>query len=523
MSTPSDKYDVVIGLPSYNEVDSIAKVTKAADEGCSRFFAGKRCLLINADCLSDDETRAIFQQTPTKADKKVLTTAIPAEGKGAALRLIFHEVLSSDAQWCITLDTDLETLCAGWLGTFAHALMEGADFVAPRYRRHRLDGTITNLVCFPVVCAAYGVHLRQPIGGDFGFSAAAVHAFFDNADAWPKAASKYGIDILMSSSCLAAGLKIAEAELPPKVHKPSLPKLKPMSEQVISTLLAQLVRAAFTERLSLPSKEKEEANLSDLRPSVPLTLWQGAESLSDVPEISVDPSCLSEAARELWETRKEVFFRVLPPHLYSALELSVAVEGGVWTDKRGWAEILGWAVGEAVFLGNEKREGRDRDPKSSDEEKMKDVTAVVQVAFLSRAADHIREVAGKTNEDAETCVWGGADTLRQVVSEQGRKENLASPDRKKESECAPPLLSTEEEGKKPSSSLTPLVLEVSQGLDEGHGEGQKVCRDSRKSSAETVDTPTERGGADKEKERDTGTKVEKGTRKTGETFPMRIQ
>ena len=35
---------------------------------------------------------------------------------------------------------------------------------------------------------------------------------------------RYGIDIFMSTTILKASLRIVEVELPPKVHKPSLPK-----------------------------------------------------------------------------------------------------------------------------------------------------------------------------------------------------------------------------------------------------------------------------------------------------------
>jgi len=49
-------------------------------------------------------------------------------------------------------------------------LSYGWDHVAPLYVRHRNDGTITNSIAYPLTAALYGTRIRQPIGGDFGFS-----------------------------------------------------------------------------------------------------------------------------------------------------------------------------------------------------------------------------------------------------------------------------------------------------------------------------------------------------------------
>ena len=44
--------------------------------------------------------------------------------------------------------------------------------MAPLYARYKYDGTITNTVTYPLTRALYGHRIRQPIGGDFGVSAA---------------------------------------------------------------------------------------------------------------------------------------------------------------------------------------------------------------------------------------------------------------------------------------------------------------------------------------------------------------
>ena len=84
---------IVIGMPSLNEAENIESLTRVVDEGCQRYFPKHRCLLVNADCQSTDNTSAIFMNTATRCQKLALKIALPAQGKGAALKLVFSCML----------------------------------------------------------------------------------------------------------------------------------------------------------------------------------------------------------------------------------------------------------------------------------------------------------------------------------------------------------------------------------------------------------------------------------------------
>lgn len=113
--------------------------------------------------------------------------------------------------------------------------MSGADFVAPWYSRNRYDGTITNSLVMPFM-ALLGVKIRQPIGGDFGFSPQAVQSWLKRE--WKSSTYQYGIDNFMTSSCIIDGLNIVETILGAKVHDPSAPKLNRMFVEVANTLFS---------------------------------------------------------------------------------------------------------------------------------------------------------------------------------------------------------------------------------------------------------------------------------------------
>ena len=72
--------DIVVGIPSYNEADSIAVPVDVASQGLLKHFAGHSSVIINVDNHSSDGTQAAFLGTPTKIPKIDVST--PDEVKG---------------------------------------------------------------------------------------------------------------------------------------------------------------------------------------------------------------------------------------------------------------------------------------------------------------------------------------------------------------------------------------------------------------------------------------------------------
>jgi len=80
--------------------------------------------------------------------------------------------------------------------------------------------------------------VRQPIGGEFGFDAALARIYLDEP-VWDSDVAKFGIDIFMTTTALARGVRVAQAFLGAKIHDPKDPgaDLGPMFTQVVGTLL----------------------------------------------------------------------------------------------------------------------------------------------------------------------------------------------------------------------------------------------------------------------------------------------
>jgi hypothetical protein len=231
--------DLVVGIPSFRNAATIGHVTKTAADGLRRHFPDMRAVIVNADGGSEDGTsdrvRASADGMPTIAGRYE-----GRSGKGSAFRAIFEAVSLLGAKACAVVDSDLRSITPEWIARLLGPVVRGeADYVTPLYARHKHDGTITNTIAYPLTRALYGARVRQPIGGEFGFGADLARVYLAEP-VWDSDVAKFGIDIFMTTTALARGVRVAQAFLGAKIHDPKDPgaDLGPMFTQVVGTLLA---------------------------------------------------------------------------------------------------------------------------------------------------------------------------------------------------------------------------------------------------------------------------------------------
>ncbi|MCF8062367.1 MAG: glycosyl transferase [Deltaproteobacteria bacterium] len=235
-----DKADLVVCIPSYNEADSISYPVKQASEGLVKFFPEVRSVIINTDNNSPDGTREAFLNTPTERSKIYLSTEPGVKGKGNNFRNLFEKILELEAKAVVVVDADLKSITPQWIRHLGEPLFNDFSYVAPLYVRHKYDGTITNGIAYPLSRTLYGRRVRQPIGGDFGFSGDLARIYLEN-EAWDEATANFGIDIWMTTIALNQGVPICQSFMGrPKIHRPKDPasSLGPMFRQVIGTIFS---------------------------------------------------------------------------------------------------------------------------------------------------------------------------------------------------------------------------------------------------------------------------------------------
>ncbi|HLB05704.1 MAG TPA: glycosyltransferase [Thermodesulfobacteriota bacterium] len=244
-----EKVDILIGIPSYNNAKTIGHVVRAVDAGLAKYFPDKKAVIVNSDGGSKDGTAGVMRDTmvdhkayllshPISPAQRLTTPYNGIPGKGSAIRTVFQMAVEMGASACAIVDSDLRSITPEWIELLiSPVLKEGNDFVAPLYDRHKFDGTITNSIVYPMTRALYGKRIRQPIGGEFGFSGRLAE-FYLKQDVWETDVARFGIDIWMTTEAIANDFRVCQAFLGAKIHDPKDPgsDLSEMLVQVVSSL-----------------------------------------------------------------------------------------------------------------------------------------------------------------------------------------------------------------------------------------------------------------------------------------------
>lgn len=300
----SNHYKIVVGIPSYNESDTISYVTQTVGEGLEEYFPDKKRIIVNVDNNSPDNTKEAFLDTKTRIEKKYISTAHGIRGKGNNILNLLNFAKQVGAEVIIVVDADLKSITKEWIEYLGKPIIDGYDYVTPLYSRHQFDGTITNHLCYPVMFGMLSVDIRQPIGGEFAFSPRLMKYWLKQS--WVESTRQYGIDIFMSLNAVLGGFKICQSGLGAKVHKASAPKLGVMFEQVIETLLTTLIqnKSAWMTK-----------NNGDI--FVPETF--GLRVLTEPQELDIDILDLKEKCKREYSKYKTDIKDLLEPYAFSRI------------------------------------------------------------------------------------------------------------------------------------------------------------------------------------------------------------
>ncbi len=244
-----EEVDILVGIPSFNNARTIGHVVRAVEAGLHKYFPGRRSILVNSDGGSTDGTADVVREASADLDSILLDSRVGGfrklvapyhgvPGKGSAFRTVFDIARELKAKACAVVDSDLRSITPEWIELLVKPVLEeGYDYVSPLYARHKYDGTITNSIVYPLTRTLYGKRIRQPIGGDFGFSGR-LASFYLEKDVWQSDVARFGIDIWMTTTALANGFRICQSYLGAKIHDAKDPgaDLSAMLHQVVGSV-----------------------------------------------------------------------------------------------------------------------------------------------------------------------------------------------------------------------------------------------------------------------------------------------
>lgn len=230
--------DILVGIPSFRNADTIAHVVRQAGLGMAEYFPGLSHVLVNSDGGSADNTRDVALATDVPPGvKKIVTPYRGIPGKGSAFKTIFEIAARLGVSVCVVVDSDLRSITPEWIKYLGWPVWQQEyDFVTPHYLRYKYDGTITNALAYPLTRALYGQRIRQPIGGDFGFSGVLAGEYAAR-DVWESDIARFGIDIWMTTLAINEGFRVCQACMGLKLHNNKDPgsDLGAMFRQVAGT------------------------------------------------------------------------------------------------------------------------------------------------------------------------------------------------------------------------------------------------------------------------------------------------
>ncbi|MFF4647754.1 hypothetical protein [Streptomyces sp. NPDC001389] len=223
-------------LPSRDEAATIAAVATAVD----RALNDPEAVIVNVDCSTDQSTSQAFLSTPTLAQK--VPVAGVSQGKGSQ---VLHglALLPPGHGAVLVADTDTRNPHADMYRKLLDAVRGGSALAAADYRRFWDEGNLTHHVARPLLAAATGIDLAQPLAGDIALSPDTVRrAAADRLDLTPSLSAcvdGYGIDAFLVMAAAGTGQPVTSVPLDrTKEHAPSFPHLPAIFRQAVPVLLA---------------------------------------------------------------------------------------------------------------------------------------------------------------------------------------------------------------------------------------------------------------------------------------------
>ncbi len=333
--------DVVIGLISYNDAETIATVAGALCAEIRECFAGSASRIVLADAGSKDDSLA---RARAAAGACVLLEVPGAQGPGDGLEVPYHGIpgrarllrgiltTARDvrAGVCVAVNARATAIERSWLQALvAPVVQDACDFVSPYYLRHPHDGTLTKGIVYPLCRALYGVRLRQPAASDFACSPAAIDRLLEE-DIWVSEGARVGIDLWLTTAAISAGFTVGEAMLgvhPQRTRDEGALDLATTLTQVVGSLFADIENRVDVWQRVRGSKPVRQVGASTMT------------AVADAP--GIDPERLIESYRLGYRELRDIWTWVLPPKTLIELGRLIAVAPAQFVlDDELWARTI---------------------------------------------------------------------------------------------------------------------------------------------------------------------------------------
>lgn len=301
--------DVVVGVPFYNEQETLAQVVTTAAQGLSPFI-NVRPLVVCVGDPAGAQALASLEGLKTGMPCHGFLLTDGVNGRGFSIRAIL-EIARELAADVVLLEADLrrkgdQGFNPSWLERLYFPLLQDYDLVSGCFRRHYFEDPTGSLFVGPMLESFFGLRLRDPLSGVYGISRRLVEDYCTDLDWWYGGAGGYGVDPWLLAQAVVWDKKICEVSLGAKIGPPALSKR--------SYVFKQLALSLF-DCIKVNEDYWLKSQLILKQPDI-----YGLEARDRAPELSCHLGDLVASFTLGFDQYSSLLARVLPEENYAAVE-----------------------------------------------------------------------------------------------------------------------------------------------------------------------------------------------------------
>jgi len=336
--------DIVVGIPFYNEADTLPHVLRTAIKGLRKYYPDAKCVLVAAGSpMGEDALRSVLAM-PIGEDMGLIAFILSDKllnGKGWSIRAIFEVADRLGADLAL-LEADLKSRhgkngLEGFSPEWVRLLLEPIrndqfDMVISRFHRHHLEAPVSFLT-YPLFSSLYHCPIRRLTGGQWGMAHDLFAKYRANTrQAWYNQISGYGVDAWLVAVAITNEARICEANMGVKVRQRSRAKAELVLRQVVQALFDQIL----DDRRWWGQFKTADALLSGK--SLPsFGLNKGHES--EPGDLGLDRSVAK--FRDGWSKFHHLYEQLLPEDTFRELNrLAVDDFDGLAFSSKSWAQAV---------------------------------------------------------------------------------------------------------------------------------------------------------------------------------------
>ncbi len=246
--------DIVVGIPFYNEADTIGSVLRIAARGLKEFYPDEKCVIVAVGSPVGGAALEVVNNLPHVDGINRIAFLLNDErinGKGWSLRAIAEIARNLGANLAIleadlrsrNINGEIEGLAPDWVRLLLEPIKrQTMDLVISRFNRHYFESPISSHFFYPILTAIYGCPIKDMVGGQWGISHRLIRTYLkDTQKMWRTDTSGYGIDSWLVTIAITNEARICEANLGIKIHVSTPGKAELVLRSLAEVLFDQIV------------------------------------------------------------------------------------------------------------------------------------------------------------------------------------------------------------------------------------------------------------------------------------------